>query len=66
MKNENKITKKESKQLLNIAMKYIYAMQERGDFEYRMNDEEDFLDVSVGSLEAALEAAYLLGKNVKA
>ena len=27
MKNENKITKKESKQLLNIAMKYIYAMQ---------------------------------------
>ena len=66
MKNENKITKKESKQLLKIAMKYIYAMEKRGDFEYRMNDDEDFLDVSVGSLEAALEAAYLLGKSTKA
>lgn len=63
MKKQENLTKQEKKQILEIAMRYILAMQERGDFEYRMNDEEDFLEVSIGSLEGSLEAAYLLGKQ---
>ncbi len=61
---EKKLSSKEEKAILEIAKKYIYTMQERGDFEYRNNDEEDFLgDISVGSLQLALEAAYRLGKE---
>lgn len=63
MKKQEKISRRERNALLKIAMKNIYTMELRGDFEYRMNDEEDFLDVSVGSLETALTEAYLLGKR---
>ena len=59
------MTKKEKQTILNIAKEYIYAMQERGDFEYRMNDAEDFIETGIGSLRAALEAAYLAGKQAK-
>ena len=51
------------KQLYQIAAQCIEG---RGGLEYRGNDEEDFVDVSVGSIEAALQMAYELGlKNAK-
>ena len=56
-----KITKKVQRQLLSIAMKHSCAVRERGDLEPRHSDSEDFLDVAVWSLKAALEDAYELG-----
>jgi hypothetical protein len=62
MKN---ITKKQAEALLEIAKKTSYAIEQRGDLEYRMNDEEDFVDLSVGAIEAMLEQAFLLGQQSK-
>ena len=71
MKKQEEISRRESSAILKIAMKNIYTMKERGSFERRWNDEEDFLDIAVWGLEAALTEAYLLGrkngaKNAKA
>lgn len=60
MKN---VTKKQAEALLEIAKKASYAIGERGDLEYRMSDSEDFLDISVGAIEAMLEQAFLLGRK---
>lgn len=60
-----KVTKEQAKALLEIAKKASYAIEQRGDLEYRMNDEEDFLDLSVGAIEAMLEQAFLLGQRSK-
>ena len=57
------LTESEKAELLTIAMNNIVAMQMRGDFDYRWNDAEDYFEVSVGSLESALEDAYCLGKS---
>ncbi len=58
-----KLTKKEKKMLYEIAAKYIYTVETRGDLEYRYSDEEDFIETSVGGLEAALQEAYECGKR---
>lgn len=58
-----KVTKEQAKALLEIAKKASYAIEQRGDLEYRMNDEEDFVDLSVGTIEAMLEQAFLLGQQ---
>ena len=58
-----KLSKKELESLVEIAKKYIYPVEARGDLETRDNDSEDFLEVSVWSIKAALEAAYELGKE---
>ncbi len=58
-----KLSKKERESLVEIAKKYIYPVEVRGDLETCDNDSEDFLDVSVWSIKAALEAAYELGKE---
>ena len=58
-----KLSKKERESLVEIAKKYIYPVEVRGDLETCDNDSEDFLDVSVWSIKAALEAAYKLGKE---
>ncbi len=50
------------KQLLMIAMQHIPAVAERGDLAPRNTDDEDFIGIA-GSLTAALEAAYKLGKQ---
>lgn len=60
-----KITKKEYNQLLEIAKDRIYAIEARGDLEQRNNDSEDFIEVSVGSIQDILIAAYQLGKESK-
>ena len=57
------MTKKEAKQIEEIAKKYIYAIEERGGLEEKGNDEDDFFETSVWSLEAALKAAFEAGKN---
>lgn len=62
MKN---LTKKEQQELLEIAKKAIYAIEERGSLEAMDNDNEDFIETSVWSLKEALEQAYLLGKATK-
>jgi len=59
------MTKKESTKILEIAKKYIYAIEVRGSLEMRQSDSEDFFETSVGSLEAALEAAYKAGKEAR-
>lgn len=58
-----KLSKKELESLVEIAKKHIYPVEVRGDLETRDNDSEDFLDVSVWSIKAALTAAYELGKE---
>lgn len=62
---EKKMTKKEKAQILEMAKKEIYTVEKRGDLEQRGNDEDDFIEVGVYSLERALHQAYELGKNAK-
>ena len=50
-----------NKQLLNIAKDLSYTVEMRGDLDSRMNDEEDFIDISVWALQEMLERAYQLG-----
>lgn len=50
-----------NKQLLNIAKELSYTIEMRGDLDSRMNDEEDFIDISVWALQEMLERAYQLG-----
>ena len=64
-KMANKELKKENLQLLEIAKKNSYAVENRGDLEKRNNDSEDFLDISVWSLKEMLREAYELGKQSK-
>ena len=52
-------------QITDIATHHIYAVELRGDLQYRGNDDADFLTVSVGSIEGALRAAYDLGREVR-
>lgn len=56
-----RLTKKAQRQVLEVAKRQIYAIQERGDLETRHSDGEDFLDIAVWSLKATLEEAYALG-----
>lgn len=50
------------KALLKIAKEYLVDMENREDLDTHRSDSEDFLDVAVWELRAALEAAYKLGK----
>jgi hypothetical protein len=51
------------KALLNIAKTASVEVSQRGDLAYHGNDEEDYLDISVGAIEYILEQAYELGKK---
>lgn len=53
----------EREKLFAAASKKIVGLKERGNLDTRHNDDEDFMVVSVWELEAALEAAYLLGRS---
>lgn len=55
------INRKTKKQLLDIAKEKSYSIQVRGDLEYRFNDSEDFVEVSVGAIKEIMKAAYELG-----
>lgn len=49
--------------LLKIAQDNIPALKDRNTLQAMYSDEVDFFETSVWSLEAALKAAYELGKN---
>ena len=51
------------KQLVEIAKKNSYSIETRGDLESRRNDDEDFIELSVWSIQAMLEGAYELGRK---
>ena len=53
------------RKLAQIAAKHITAVAERGALETRHNGAEDFFEVSVWSLKAALKAAYDAGCRSK-
>ena len=56
------MTEKQTSELLRVARETILAMENRTDLERHFSDEEDFLDVAVWELKAALTAAFELGK----
>lgn len=59
------MTEKEKQQLIEVAKKHMYEVQRRGNLESRGADSEDFIEVSVWSLEAALLEAYQLGRAME-
>ena len=52
-------------ELEKIAMIHSYNLEERGGIEGRGCDSEDFVDMSIYSIQRMLAAAYLAGKNAK-
>ena len=48
---------------MDIAKTASIKIKQRGDLNYRGNDEEDYLNISVGAIEYILEQAYELGKK---
>lgn len=52
-----------NKQLIEIAKRNSYSIEERGDLETRNSDSEDFIEMSMWSIKAMLEEAYELGKK---
>lgn len=63
MEDENKITDKELKQLLEIAKKNIVSLKNRTDLERHFNGEEDFFEIAIWELKEVLITAYELGKT---
>lgn len=57
------ISKKTMNALEKIAMEKSSVIENRGGLERKWNDEEDFPEVAVWSIEAMLVAAYKLGKQ---
>ena len=53
------------KKVYEIAAKHLIAVQERGDLATHHSDGEDFIEVSVWGLEAALKEAYEAGRKSK-
>ena len=62
---KSRFTKKEKEQILEIAKQYMVAVDVRGHLEELHNDGDDFIEVPVWGLEAALLAAYERGKKSK-
>ena len=58
-----KLSRKTLKELEQIAMRASYTLQQRGGIDGRMNDEEDFPEISVISIATMLEEAYNLGRK---
>lgn len=49
--------------LEKIALEASISLQNRGDIACRWNDEEDFPEIAITSIQGMLEAAYRLGKE---
>lgn len=56
-----KLTKKEQNLAYTLATKYIAAVESRGDLQERGCDSEDFIEVPVWGIEAAIAEAYRMG-----
>lgn len=59
---EKGISKKTLRELEQIALETSCSLELRGGIEVRNNDSEDFPEISIFSIQAMLERAYLLGK----
>lgn len=59
------MTKAELNELVRIARREIVPMEHRTDLETHRTDDEDFLDIAVWELKAAMTAAFELGKASK-
>ena len=59
------MSKSEQKLLYKIAAKHNDAIKRRGDLERRWSDSEDFIELSVWSIEEMLKEVYDLGKASK-
>ena len=53
------------KKVYEIAAKHLIEVAERGDLDTHHSDREDFIEVSVWGLEAALKEAYEAGRKAK-
>ena len=53
------------KKAYEIAAKHLIQVEERGDLETRHSDSEDFIEIPVWGLEAALKEAYEAGRKSK-
>ena len=63
---KSKNTQETINKLINgIAAKHLIAVEERGGLETRHSDSEDFIEVSVWGVEAALKEAYEAGRKAK-
>lgn len=60
---EKKISQKTLKALEQIAMKKSAVIEDRGGLERKWNDEMDFPEIAVWSIEEMLIAAYELGRQ---
>ena len=49
--------------LEKIAMECAYCLEERGDIKGRGGDSEDFMDMSVYSIQKMLAKAYEMGRR---
>jgi hypothetical protein len=62
-KMKQTISKKTFKALEKIAMEKNAVIEERGGLERKWNDEMDFPEIAVWSIEQMLIAAYQLGRK---
>lgn len=62
---KSRFNKNEKSAILELAKQYITAVDFRGHLDELHNDGDDFLEIPVWELEAALLAAYELGKASK-
>ena len=53
------------KQIFGIAAKHLIEVAERGDLDTHHSDREDFIEVPVWGLEAALKEAYEAGRKAE-
>lgn len=51
------------KELYRIAAFHSFEIENRGDLEYRYNDSEDCIELSVGAIQGMLEQAFELGRK---
>ena len=49
---------KADRKILAIAIKHFDSIKKRGDLKSRCNDSEDFVELAVWNIEAALLEAY--------
>lgn len=56
------MTKATKKKLEKIAMDACWVIEDRGGLDEHGCDSEDFIEISVWSIQAMLEKAYELGK----
>lgn len=60
---KNLINPKIMKKLERIAMDHSVSVERRGGLEIRDNDDDDYVELSVWSIQTIIAEAYILGKT---